>query len=528
MWQPWPQAEVEQLVAEEFTELEESERRKLLDFRQPAAKVAWKRRAVCGIHKFVRESTWILARSGHEILFFDTVEQEFGIGRLMKGATILATLRQLGVATSFNGPRVRTDNRRGYRIHHPPSRRASRLPGRDPGRETDLMKPATFDLPADCRHHKLARLPPLRGPEPEQTPYMNLPLATPFLFLLIAGCASQPGAAEAVDSPEAFLVDVGGEVVTPATYPTHETSRQILITQAKVGVNEMLHKRELTPTDNQPVVRMNRDTYYSFSVVDVSEGASITIPEVPEGKYVSVQPVTEDHRIQAMRYGPGTYELSTHTGAHLYVIVRLDATLAPAEVHGIQDGMSVAAGSSRPFTATPVNRASFTNVENTLKAMVPAMVQRDGVTAAKGMFTDPRDASAALFTEEKYQVGAASGWGGAQWQDNIYEASANYPTNQGYQATFEDPGNAAFWSFTVYDKNGFMFDDLANRSSNTATPNADGTFTISFGCGPDALNNIPIANPTGVFNVIVRHYRPSERVREGGYRLVPFVKPIEE
>ncbi len=357
---------------------------------------------------------------------------------------------------------------------------------------------------------------------------MNFPHATPLLFLLIAGCASQPGAHEAVDSPEAFLVDVGGEVVTPATYPTHETSRQILITQAKVGVNAMLHKRELTPTDNQPVVRMNRDTYYSFSVVDVSEGASITIPELPAGKYVSVQPVTEDHRIQAMRYGPGTYELSTHTGTHLYVIVRLDATLTPAEVHGIQDGMRVAAGSSRHFTATPVDRASFTKIENTLKGMVPALVQRDGVTAAKGMFTDPRDASAALFTEEKYQLGAASGWGGAQWQDNIYEVSGNYPTNQRYQATFEDPGNAAFWSFTVYDKNGFMFDDLANRSSNTATPNADGTFTVSFGGGPEALNNIPIANPTGVFNVIVRHYRPSERVREEGYRLVPFLKPIDE
>nr|WP_283104507.1 hypothetical protein [Shewanella olleyana] len=45
---------------------------------------------------------------------------------------------------------------------------------------------------------------------------------------------------------------------------------------------------------------MNRDTYYSLAVVDVSKGASITIPRLPEGKYVSVQPVTEDHRIQPM------------------------------------------------------------------------------------------------------------------------------------------------------------------------------------------------------------------------------------
>ena len=87
-----------------------------------------------------------------------------------------------------------------------------------------------------------------------------------------------------VSSSESFFSN-SGTVVTADSYPTVETSRQLLKNQDLVGVNKLLHKRQLTPTDNQPVVRMNRDTYYSFAVVDVSKGASITMPEIPKGKY---------------------------------------------------------------------------------------------------------------------------------------------------------------------------------------------------------------------------------------------------
>jgi hypothetical protein len=328
-----------------------------------------------------------------------------------------------------------------------------------------------------------------------------------------------------VSTEDAFF-SPKGRMVSAASYPTDETSRQILKSQSLVGVNKFIHKRQLTPTDQQPVVRMNRDTYYSMAVIDVSEGASITMPEIPKGKYMSVQPVTEDHRIQAMMYGPGTFDLTTHTGSHLYLIIRLDATFSEAEVKEIQDQMSIEANSDKLFETVPVNKESFIQVEEALKAKMPSIVKRDGVNALEGMFTDPNDASNELFTEEKYQVGAAIGWGGAQMIDNIYEISGNYATDRCYQLTFEDPENAAFWSITVYDEKGFMFNDLANYSSNTAQVNKDGTYTISFGCGEDALNNLDIENPSKVFNIAVRHYQPSKRVLEEDYRLVPLMKEI--
>ena len=314
-----------------------------------------------------------------------------------------------------------------------------------------------------------------------------------------------------------------GKEVTATTYPTVESSRQFLDKQGTVGVNKFLHLRELTPTDKQSVVRMNRDTYYSFGIVDVSKGATLILPEVPEGKYISAQPLTEDHRIYPMFYGAGEFDLTTHTGTHVFIAIRLDSTLSQEEANKIQDMIQIRANSGELFKAEPVNKASFTKVENELKAKWPAIYERDGDKALVGCFTSPNDDSNKLFTQEKYEVCAAIGWGGAQMIDNIYEASVDYPADVCHQATFENPKNEAFWSITVYDKLGFMFNDVANKNSSSAVPNADGTYTVSFGCGPDAPNNLETANDTGVFNLTVRHYRPSQKIIDG-YRIVPTVK----
>lgn len=342
----------------------------------------------------------------------------------------------------------------------------------------------------------------------------------------IAVAASATTSADPAGSIDNFF-QPGGVTATVENYPTLETSRQLLIAQGRAAVNDIAHNRKLTPTDDQPVVRMNRDTYYSFAVVDVSAGASITIPSLPDGKYVSVQPVTQDHRIQPMSYGSGTFELATHFGTHLYLVIRLDNTLSESEANAIQDGMVITAVSAEPFAAEPVDRDSFDAVELSLRQQLPELVAKYGGDIVSGMFTAPTDDSRGMFNVEKYTVGAAIGWGGAQLTDNVYESSPNYPAEGCYSATFEDPDNGAFWSFTVYDENGFMFDDVAHMSSDIAAANDDGTYTVNMGCGDDAANNLPISNETGVFNFIVRHYIPSDRVKFDGYRLMPLVQKAD-
>jgi hypothetical protein len=46
------------------------------------------------------------------------------------------------------------------------------------------------------------------------------------------------------------------------------------------GVNLFFHFQKSTPVDKQPTIRMNRDTLYSVAVIDISEGATLTLPDV--------------------------------------------------------------------------------------------------------------------------------------------------------------------------------------------------------------------------------------------------------
>ena len=85
------------------------------------------------------------------------------------------------------------------------------------------------------------------------------------------------------------------------------------------GVNRFYHFREPTPVENQPTIRMNRDTLYSTVVVDISEGATLTLPEAGE-RYMSAMVVNQDHYINQVFHGGGAYRLDLDTFDTPYVI----------------------------------------------------------------------------------------------------------------------------------------------------------------------------------------------------------------
>lgn len=116
-------------------------------------------------------------------------------------------------------------------------------------------------------------------------------------------------------------------------------------------VNTFFHFREPMSLDDPAVIRSNRDTLYSGVIVDISKGATLTIPET-DGRYVSVMVVNEDHYLNKMFHGQGTYQLSMETFDTPYVIVTI-RTLVDAsdpedikKVRAIQDGMALKANSS--------------------------------------------------------------------------------------------------------------------------------------------------------------------------------------
>jgi len=76
-----------------------------------------------------------------------------------------------------------------------------------------------------------------------------------------------------------------------------------------------------------------------------------------------------------------------------------------------------------------------------------------------------------------------------------------------------------------------LFNDIAHISSEmNPVKNADATYTLHFGCDGQP-NNIPTreGNATGKFNVLMRHYNPSEEVSNGveGYDASKFIKKVK-
>ena len=68
------------------------------------------------------------------------------------------------------------------------------------------------------------------------------------------------------------------------------------------------------------------------------------------------------------------------------------------------------------------------------------------------------------------------------------------------------------------------------RARRIPRKNTDGTYALRFGCDGQP-NNIPIreGNKTGKFNVVMRHYGPSEMVsnKKEGYNPTENIKKVE-
>ena len=129
---------------------------------------------------------------------------------------------------------------------------------------------------------------------------------------------------------------------------------------------------------------------------------------------------------------------------------------------------------------------------------------------------------------ENKLYGAAYGWGGATFKDNVYQYSPEFSSRECHSTTFKDPKNKGFWSLTAYNEEGFMFGDDGSSNSGIATPNADGTYTIYFGCDEEkyGANNIPLdgLKKGQTWNVLVRHYAP--RAEFVSYKMIQ-VKPLK-
>lgn len=75
-------------------------------------------------------------------------------------------------------------------------------------------------------------------------------------------------------------------------------------------LGKIMFRRDVSPVDDQTIVRQNRDTLYGAAVFDLDAGpVTITLP-APRGRFMSMQTWNEDQHTPGVKYNAGSYKLT--------------------------------------------------------------------------------------------------------------------------------------------------------------------------------------------------------------------------
>lgn len=276
------------------------------------------------------------------------------------------------------------------------------------------------------------------------------------------------------------------------------------------GINQWFHYRKPTGVDNQPVIRMNRDTLYSGAIVDISEGASVTLPDAGD-RYMTVMVVNAEHYINRVFSGPGTYELTVDEHGTPFVNLSVRTFVDPAdsddvaEVNRLQDQIVINANSSRPFTHPDYDQEDLDSTRAALLSLAEGLPDSDLTFGSREQVEPTR-----------HLIGTAFGWGGLPESEAYYYIESE-PNPQGrYTLTFKDVPVDGFWSVTIYNREGYLEPDpydSYNLNGITAQPEQDGSIVLNLSPeGGDLKNHLYVMDG---WNYLIRLYRPHPEVIDG-------------
>lgn len=342
--------------------------------------------------------------------------------------------------------------------------------------------------------------------------------------IALAGCKKNTDTVASTESSKDSSVSVTSENFA---YAMTDLAMQKEIQQG--ANNTWHHHRKVMPLNEQPAPLMNRDTQYSFAILDGGGDVAITLPD-NDGRYMSLHIVTHNHVTYKVFYGPGRYVIPANADADFfYANVRMQVNAKDSadvkKVNDYQDQLKIEylnGYQPKSFKVTPWNMAEFDSVRN----HYVEIAQKDGVRGTMGTIDQP-------VSLEDRNRGVSIATGLLPDKDAVYLTS-KYEAVEGktYKATYKVPDmvdpKLGFYSVTIYGDDQYLKTDKGSTISNKEIKlNRDGkSFDLyfvpekDFGKGKHA-NELII--PTQPFWTCTRIYMPGESVVKGDYKL-PEVK----
>jgi len=313
------------------------------------------------------------------------------------------------------------------------------------------------------------------------------------------------------------------EIVTPDNFIRAESDVYFgnLVREGALG--RFIHFRELTPMDEQRVIRQNRDTLYSAGVFDLDAApVAVAMPDAGN-RFMSMQVITEDHYVPEVIYGQGERTFTRQSVGTRYVMLAIRTLVDPSDdkdldaVHRLQDAVEIRQAGAGSFETPDWDPVSQKKV-------------RDALIALAATLPDTKRAFGTKETTEPVRrlICSASAWGGNPQEDALY-LNVVPSRNDGetvFRLTVRDVPVDDFWSVTVYNTDGYFTPNPQNAYSLndvTATKGGDGAVSIQFGgCDGATPNCLPI---TPGWNYMVRLYRPRQAILDGEWTF-PEAQPL--
>ncbi len=281
---------------------------------------------------------------------------------------------------------------------------------------------------------------------------------------------------------------------------------------------KLVHQRDFYSVDNQLTVRVNRDTYYSFGLYDLTSPVTITKPD-PGDRFQSLMIINQDHSISPTIHEGGTFTYTEESLGTRYMIVivrtfALANDLKDQEIaHALQDRIKI--------EQDDMGKLELPNWDNESrqKMMDAINVLAGSLPTTEGFFGEIDK-----IDPVKHLMGTAYGFAGNPRAAAIYLniVPENNDGNTPYRVTVKDVPVDGFWSITMYNAEGYMEKNeyesysINNRS---AAKNADGSVTIHFGGDPNKENYLPTPES---WNALIRLYQPRKELLEDGWEFPEF------